>query len=61
MHLESDGTDLTGIIEVPNTRGFQNWTEVSRVIRLEAGQHVLRVVIDGDFVNLDKMSFERIQ
>jgi alpha-L-fucosidase len=61
MHLESDGTDLTGIIEVPNTRGFQNWTEVSRVIRLEAGQHVLKVVIDGDFVNLDKMSFERIQ
>lgn len=57
FHLESGGTDLTGTIDVPNTRGFQNWTTVERTVDLEAGQHVLRVVIDGDYVNLDKMVF----
>jgi alpha-L-fucosidase len=57
FHLESGGTDLTGTIDVPNTKGFQNWTAVERTVDLEAGQHVLRVVIDGDYVNLDKMVF----
>jgi hypothetical protein len=57
FHLESGGTDLTGTIEVPNTKGFQSWTTVERAVDLEAGHHVLRVVIDGDYVNLDKMVF----
>ncbi|ACB76498.1 alpha-L-fucosidase [Opitutus terrae] len=59
FHLESDGVDLTGTIDVPNTKGFQNWTNVKHTIHLDAGQHVLKVVIDGDYVNLDKMDFEK--
>ncbi|HTL69624.1 MAG TPA: alpha-L-fucosidase [Lacunisphaera sp.] len=57
FHLESDGAKLTDIIDVPNTQGFQNWIVLDRTVRLDAGAHVLRVVIDGDFVNLDKMDF----
>jgi alpha-L-fucosidase len=60
FHLESDGSDLTGVIDVPNTKGFQNWIVVERTVQLDAGSHVLRVLIDGDYVNLDKMHFERI-
>jgi alpha-L-fucosidase len=59
FRLESGGTDLTGTIDVPNTDGFQNWTVVDRELHLEAGQQVLKVVIDGDFVNLDKMEFRQ--
>ena len=61
MHLESNGTDLNGVMEIPNTKGFQNGTVIDREIRLDAGEHVLKVVIDGDFVNLDRMNFETSQ
>jgi len=58
LHLESDGADLTGRIDIPNTRGFQNWVVVERIVNLPAGEHVLKVVIDGDYANLDRMVFE---
>jgi alpha-L-fucosidase len=58
MHLEGDGADLTGRIDVPNTKGFQDWVVVERIVTLSAGEHVLKVHIDGDYVNLDKMVFE---
>jgi len=61
LHLECDGVDLTGVIDVPNTKEYQNWTTVQRVIRLPAGRHVLRVVIDGDTVNLNRMDFEETE
>jgi len=61
FHLESDGSDLTRLIDVPYTKGFQNWTVVERNVKLAAGTHVLRVVIDGDYVNLDKMEFAKAQ
>jgi hypothetical protein len=58
MHLEGDGADLTGRIDVPNTKGFQDWVVVERIVTLSAGEHVLKVHIDGDYVNLDRMVFE---
>ncbi len=57
FHLECDGIDKTGTISVPNTSGFQNWEVVRKAIPLDAGQHVLKLVVDGDFFNLDKMVF----
>jgi alpha-L-fucosidase len=57
FRLESDGTDLTGTVAVPNTRNFQNWTTIHREVNLTAGQQILKVVIEGSFVNLDKMVF----
>ena len=61
FHLESDGVDQTGVISVPNTAGFQNWTVVKKTITLNAGQHVLKFVMDGDLFNIDKMIFDEIQ
>ena len=58
FHLESDGVDQTGVIEVPNTAGFQNWTVVKKSIKLNEGEHVLKFVEDGDNFNIDKMVFE---
>ncbi len=58
FHLECDGTDITGVISAPNTDGFQNWVVVKRTVNLDAGRHELRLVVDGDFFNIDKMVFE---
>ena len=61
FHLECDNEDKTGIVSVPNTNGFQNWTIVNKTIKLDAGQHVLKVFVDGDSFNLDKMLFEEVK
>lgn len=58
FHLECDGTDETGVISVPNTTGFQNWVVVKKTMNLNAGQHVLKLLVDGDLFNIDKMVFE---
>jgi alpha-L-fucosidase len=61
FHLECDGEDKTGIISIPNTAGFQNWEIIKKTIKLDTGQHVLRLFVDGDYFNLDKMVFEEIK
>ncbi len=61
LHLECDGADKTGIISIPNTTGFQNWEVLKRTIKLDAGQHVLKVVVDGDLLNLDKMVIDETE
>ncbi len=61
FHLECDGVDKTGIVQVPNTSGFQNWEVVRKTVALEAGRHLLKLVVDGDFFNIDKMVFAEPQ
>ncbi len=58
MHLEVDGIDRTGVIAIPNTGGGQTWQEVKKTLKLDAGQHVLKLVIDYRGVHIDKMVFE---
>jgi hypothetical protein len=60
FHLECDGKDLSGSIAVPNTAGFQNWEVVSKSFRLEAGKHILKLVLNSDNLNIDKMVFKEI-
>jgi hypothetical protein len=61
LHLECDGTNKTGIVSIPNTMGWQTWEVVEKTINLDAGQHVLKVVVDGDLLNLDKMVIEEAE
>ncbi|MCB0743515.1 MAG: alpha-L-fucosidase, partial [Ignavibacteriae bacterium] len=60
MGLEFDGENKTGNISVPNTSGFQNWTEIEKTIELKAGEHILKVFFDSGPFNLDKMVFEKL-
>ncbi len=60
LHFECDGADKTGIISIPNTAGFQNWEVIKKSVKLDAGKHVLKVIVDGALLNLDKMVFEEI-
>ncbi|MBN1302563.1 MAG: alpha-L-fucosidase [Melioribacteraceae bacterium] len=61
MHIECDGENKTGIISVPNTAGFQNWTEIEKTIGLKAGKQILKIVFDGGPFNLDKIVFEELK
>ena len=61
MHLECDGKDKTGIISIPNTGAYQAWKVLKKTVKLDAGQHVLKLVVDGDGLNIDKMVFEEIK
>ncbi len=54
LHLEVDGSPITGTINIPNTNGWQNWTTVvANGINLTAGQHVLRVFIENGGFNFN--------
>lgn len=49
FHIEFDGLDKTGPIKIPNTASLQNWQTISRIgLALEAGPHVLTIVIDAN-------------
>jgi len=58
LHIECDGVDKTGVISIPLTKGFQSWEIVKRNIQLDAGHHILKLVVDGDLFNIDKLVFE---
>jgi len=60
-HLECDGKDITGVIEIPNTGAYQKWDVLKKTIKLETGEHLLKIVIDADGLNLDKMVFEEVK
>jgi hypothetical protein len=47
FHLEFGGTNLTGPLAIPNTGGWQTWTNVTATVTLAAGVQAMRVVVDG--------------
>jgi alpha-L-fucosidase len=61
MHLECDQADVTGSVAIPNTEGTQNWVTVSKKVKLDAGQHTLRLGFDGDNFNVDRMVFKEVE
>ena len=59
FHIEMDGEDITGPITVPNTGGWQVWETVTLdKINLTAGEHVMRIVFDSDYTNLNYVEFK---
>jgi enterochelin esterase-like enzyme len=60
FHVEMDNKDITGDITVPNTGGWQKWETVTVPgIDLTAGQKLMRIVFDSDYMNLNWMEFEK--
>jgi chitodextrinase len=52
-HVEIDGVNVTGSVVVPNTGGWNNFQDVGvGGISLSAGQHVLRIVSDQQYLDL---------
>jgi alpha-L-fucosidase len=61
LHLECDGVDKTGNVITPSTNGRQNWSVIKSNIKLDSGKHILKVVIDGPGLNLDKIEIKEVQ
>lgn len=59
-HLECDGKDISGVMAIPNTGAYQKWDVLKKTIKLEAGEHLLKLFIDADGLNLDKMVFKEV-
>jgi hypothetical protein len=61
LHLEVDGTNVSGAVQVPNTGGWQSWQSVSvPQVPLTVGTHRLRLVFDangstGGVANVNKL------
>lgn len=61
LHVEIDGVNVTGAIPVPNTAGWQTWQTVTmNNLNLTAGQKVLRIVFDSDYMNLNYVEFKKM-
>ena len=54
-HIEVDDVDVTGTIAVGTTGGWQSWEDRSSVVTLSAGQQVLKLVIDGADMNINRL------
>jgi CSLREA domain-containing protein len=54
LHLELDGTNISGSIALPNTGGWQTWKTVTTgPITLPTGTHTLKIVEDTGGYNLN--------
>ncbi len=59
FHIEMDDVDITGPIEVPNTGGWQVWETVKlEDLSLTAGEHIMKIVFDTDYTNLNYIEFK---
>jgi beta-glucanase (GH16 family) len=57
LHLEMDGIDKTGPIDVPRTFGWQAWTTVrAEDVTFEGGVQTLRLTIDTGAFNINKIT-----
>jgi parallel beta-helix repeat protein len=51
LHIEFDGGDVTGSVNVPSTGNFQAFSTVVMPVTLAPGQHVMRVMFDAASTN----------
>jgi hypothetical protein len=61
MHVNVDGTNVTGSLAIPNTGGWQNWTTVtSPNFSLTAGTHTVQAFFDSGGNNFNWMAFSSV-
>ena len=59
FHLEMDGQNISGAIQVPNTGGWQTYTSVVIPnVQLQAGLQQLQVKYDSEYLNLNYLNFD---
>lgn len=60
LHVEVDGVNVTGTVQVPNTGAWQVWSTVNAgTIALSAGNHVVRLAFDASYMNLNYLEFTK--
>ncbi|NLG16316.1 MAG: carbohydrate-binding protein [Fibrobacter sp.] len=59
LKIEMDGVNISGNVELPNTGGWQTWTTVTvNDVELTAGEHVMRITFNADYMNLNFIEFK---
>jgi beta-glucanase (GH16 family) len=54
LHIEMDGTDITGAVNIPVTGGWTNWQNVVATNKpMTAGTHIMRVYVENTGFNLN--------
>lgn len=54
LHIEIDGVNVTGTVNIPSTESWNNWTIVTVPnISLSEGKHIMRVVMDSEGFYID--------
>jgi predicted amidohydrolase len=63
FHVELGGADVTGPLTIPNTGGWQAWTNVAKTVTLAAGVQSMRVVVDraGPTGVVGNLNYVRLQ
>jgi len=62
FHVEVNGADVTGPIDVPDTGGWDTWTTITRSgITLSSGQQVWRVVMDANGATTAVANFDDVR
>lgn len=59
LHIEIDGVNVSGNVKVPDTGGWQTWTNLTiNDVELLAGEHIVSVVFDASYINLNYLEFK---
>jgi glucose/arabinose dehydrogenase len=59
FHIEMDGVDVSGSINVPNTGGFQAWQSLTVPLgNISGGVHVFRFVFEANDLNVNYLDFQ---
>lgn len=57
FHLEFDGVDATGKLNVPNTGGYHKRQNIAASVYLTKGTHVMRFFVDHDGFDVKSVTF----
>ena len=57
LHVEFDGANITGAINVPNTGSWDTWQTLTQSVNLSAGQHIMRVFVESAGFDLNYVNF----
>lgn len=61
FHVEIDGVDVSGVVTVPNTGGWQVWQTITvSDLNLSAGLHEMRLAFETDYMNLNYVEFKGV-
>jgi hypothetical protein len=59
LHIEIDSIKVSENVKIPNTGGWQDWTTLTiHNIELTAGEHIMKVIFDANYMNLNYLEFK---
>lgn len=62
LNVAFNGSNKTGTVSIPNTGGWQNWSDVTvSDVNLSAGQQVMRVNITSGGFNFNRITIDAVQ